>query len=119
MSAAHLFLFRSLVSTKNQLLASAQYLLLCSPSLWPSRPVFFGGERIADRQLAEMRKSTDAATGAANVAQASLQQIRENAYLDQRPWVTVSKAILAEPLAVGQQPKIHMQVINTVKTPRI
>jgi len=69
---------------------------------------------IYNAQLKEMKKSTDAATKAANMAEESLKQVREAARIDQRAWVGViginGNPILNQPFMVTLQAK------NTGKT---
>lgn len=65
-------------------------------------------------QLWEMRKSTNAATYAAQVARDSLKFATENAHLEQRAWVGVMG--VEGPLLPGKKYKVDVTLKNTGKT---
>jgi hypothetical protein len=65
-------------------------------------------------QLNEMRKSTNAATSAANSAKKSLEQIERNAHLDQRAWVAPD--LLDGKAELGKPYTITILIKNTGKT---
>lgn len=67
-------------------------------------------------QLDEMRKSTGAATKAADAAEKSV-EIAAKAI--DRPWVTADKADLLEPPAIGKSLRVKLDVINTGKAPAL
>jgi hypothetical protein len=68
-------------------------------------------------QLKEMKKSSDAATKAANAAEASVKQAQASLHLDQRAWVSVESVTLKKPLAVGEEPKVTITFRNSGRTP--
>src|SRR5712692_7195299 len=72
---------------------------------------------IYSKQLSEMRKSTDAATSAANSAKQSIDQIERNAHLDQRAWVTVEIAKILKAPALDETPTVTLHIKNSGKTP--
>jgi len=67
-------------------------------------------------QLREMKKSTDAATKAANAAEASVKQASETAHLDQRAWVGPIHADGNLPAEVDKDFLISIQIKNSGKT---
>src|SRR6476620_10683491 len=66
-------------------------------------------------QLDEMRKSTKAATKAANLAKRSVEQVERNSRLDQRAWVSV-REIKGFPKA-NEPLRITAFITNTGRTP--
>ena len=82
----------------------AQVLIFCVQAF-----IFYG-------QFREMKKSTDAATKAANAAETSVKQATETMRLDQRAWVGPIHADGNLPAEVDKDFLISIQIKNSGKT---
>ena len=72
---------------------------------------------IAYQQWEEMRKSTEAATKAAQIAEATLKSTKDSFERDQRAWIIVEKLLLEDEPRIGQKITVHGRFQNTGKTP--
>jgi len=70
-------------------------------------------------QLSQMRQSTKAATDAAKAAKDSVELARQNSWLEQRAWISVTTATLVHPLSEDTKPIVRLRIKNSGKTPAI
>src|ERR1051325_10357795 len=80
----------------------------------------YNGQLVAMRESNALLKiSTDAATKAAQAAQETVRQARDNMRLEQRAWVTAGEARLEKPLVPGKTATFSIQIVNSGKTPAL